>query len=309
MYMEARQLHLNKAPNPLEDHSMAKVLRLLRQMNREHLLQPIPVEETNNAIEIMAEVRAYYEREPHSCRKARLLINLPHLVAFRRFVDNIPRIIDFELLKGIIRTIGVESKLFQDLVPENEDIHGRCTAFLKEDPEIHLSRKSLKQELDRLTAALESLEVISAVNMGPGSETDEVLAARLDNFPVHSSGIPPSRPSSLLFQPDSLFGRPNRPPAPLRPDSSLGRPTSPPAPSRPASPLPEQESRAFLFEDHTPEQSPYPEPYSSYFEPMPPPDPPANNWFHLEEGPSPSEISQVLPKKKMGKKPVRGVIW
>jgi hypothetical protein len=293
MYMETRQLHLNKAPNPVEDRSMAEVLRLLRQMNKEHLLQPIPVEETNNAIEIMAEVRAYYEREPYSYHKARLLINLPRLVAFRRFVDNIPRIIDFELLKGIGRTIGVESKLFQDLVPGNEDIHGRCTAFLKEDPEILLSRKSLKQKLDRLTAALESLETISAVNLGPGSETDEVLAARLDEFPVHSSGTPLSRPSSPLSQPGSLFGRPTSPPAPPRPYSPLGQPNRPPAPlrpgslfvnsppapsrpdgpwayrtSRPATPLPEQGSQSFLFED-----PPYPVPYSSYMVPTPPPPP------------------------------------
>jgi Dynamin GTPase effector domain len=230
MYMEARRVHL---PSPPEDLSRAELVQLLKRMDKEYLLPPIPVDETNSAIEIMAEVRAYYECEPSSCSKPRLLTNLPRLVAFRRFIDNIPRIIDFELLKGFSRTIGVGSKLFEDVVRGKDDIHECCTAFLKEDPEILLSRKSLKQELDKLVAALESLEAISAVNLGPGSETDEVLAARLDGLPIHSPGTPLSQPSS----------------PPSQADSSVGGPTSPPALSRPGSPLLAQNSPVFPSEE------------------------------------------------------------
>jgi hypothetical protein len=74
--------------------------------------------------------------------------------------------------RGFSRTIGVR-RLFQDVVSGNDDIRGCSTTFL-EDPEILLSRKSPKQELDRLTEALEQL----------GGHF-WVLAARLTKFLLH----------------------------------------------------------------------------------------------------------------------------
>jgi hypothetical protein len=56
---------------------MAEVFCLLKRVNKEHLLQPIPADEAKNAVEIMAEVRAYYECEPRSCSKIRSLLTHP----------------------------------------------------------------------------------------------------------------------------------------------------------------------------------------------------------------------------------------
>jgi Dynamin GTPase effector domain len=92
-------------------------------------------------------------------------------VAFKRFADYIPMIIDFELLKGFERTL--DDALFKGMALGEDQVRQRCAAFLKEDPAIVRRRKSLHQDLERFEAALADLQNIPALNSSSGYCTDE----------------------------------------------------------------------------------------------------------------------------------------
>jgi hypothetical protein len=91
-------------------------------------------------------------------------------VAFKRFVDYIPMIIDFELLKGFERTL--DDALFKGMALGEDQARQRCTAFLKEDPAIIRRRESLHQDLERFEAALADLQNIPALTSSSGNSTD-----------------------------------------------------------------------------------------------------------------------------------------
>ena len=72
-------------------------------------------------------------------------------MAFKRFVDYVPMIIDFEMLKRFNRTI--DEILFKELALGSENAHARCRAFLDEAPEVINRRNDLSGKLVRLEAA------------------------------------------------------------------------------------------------------------------------------------------------------------
>lgn len=146
-FKEARRAHTGQYPAPLDANTMQTILNYLQNyglhsITRESFIRAFPVDESEKAIEIMAEVCAYYD------------------VAFRRFIDNIPMIIDLELLKGFDRTLG--KALFQGL-GLGEDIHSRCAEYLDEDPRVVRSRKLLQAHVERLKNAFTSLHTISSM--------------------------------------------------------------------------------------------------------------------------------------------------
>ncbi|KIM31730.1 hypothetical protein M408DRAFT_237585 [Serendipita vermifera MAFF 305830] len=157
-YKAARQIHISYSSNlqtlvngGYQNSSvMHSALDYLRQMGldnvkKDDLLRLIPADAADDAIEIMSEVRAYYQ------------------VAFKRFVDYIPMIIDFELLKGFDRTLG--DALFEGLALGDDQLRQRCSAFLKEDPGVVRRRESLYQDLERFESALDDLQNIPAVDI------------------------------------------------------------------------------------------------------------------------------------------------
>jgi len=94
-------------------------------------------------------------------------------VAFKRFVDNIPMIIDYELLKGFDRTLT--KAMFQGLQVAGRDAQERAMGYLQEDPNVIRRREALEQDLEKFEAALADLQNIPGVNSvdsGYGSDID-----------------------------------------------------------------------------------------------------------------------------------------
>jgi hypothetical protein len=89
------------------------------------------------------------------------------LVAFKRFVDYMSMIIDFELLKGFNRTLV--DALLKGLGLGEDQLRQRCLTYLKEDPEIVRHRDSLHQDLERFEAALADLGTFLASVPGPAT--------------------------------------------------------------------------------------------------------------------------------------------
>jgi hypothetical protein len=94
------------------------------------------------------------------------------LVAFKRFVDYMSMVIDFELLKGFNRTL--DDALLKGLGLGEDQLSQRCLAYLKEDPEIVRHRNSLHQDLERFEAALADLQNIPGIGSGSGYDSDSV---------------------------------------------------------------------------------------------------------------------------------------
>jgi len=87
-----------------------------------------------------------------------LLISV-HVVAYKRFVDYVPMIIDYHLLKGFNRTI--HDFLFKSLALGGEDACERCTMYLEEDPEVVNQRTTLSSMLNRMEIARVELLKVS----------------------------------------------------------------------------------------------------------------------------------------------------
>ena len=82
-------------------------------------------------------------------------------MAFKRFVDYVPMIIDFEMLKRFNRTL--DEMLFKALAMGAEDARVRCEAFLDETPEVITRRNGLSGKLARLEAARLELQKVRKV--------------------------------------------------------------------------------------------------------------------------------------------------
>ncbi|CUA74652.1 hypothetical protein RSOLAG22IIIB_11369 [Rhizoctonia solani] len=93
----------------------------------------IESEAEDELIDIMAEVRAYYQ------------------VAYKRFVDIIPMATDETLVRGFYR--GLEKRLFEGLGVSGEGAKERCASLLEYSHEITLERDMLKTRRDRLMLA------------------------------------------------------------------------------------------------------------------------------------------------------------
>lgn len=115
-------------------------------------------------------------------------------MAFKRFVDYIPMIIDFQLLKGFDRTL--DDALFKGMALGEDNIRQRCAAFLKEDPAVVRHREALQQDLERFEAALGDLQNIPAVGTGLGHDPEDEATTpplELDGAVVTPPPIPANR--------------------------------------------------------------------------------------------------------------------
>ncbi|PVF98611.1 hypothetical protein CPB86DRAFT_784651 [Serendipita vermifera] len=132
--------------------------------NEDALLRLLPPSPIDNAIQIMAECRAYYQ------------------VAFKRFVDYVPMIIDYELFKGFERTIN--NAFVKGLELGESQLRERCAAYLEQDPEIVERRETLKRDYTRFESALEDLQNIPGFALSSdksdGAESDDPFDLELE---------------------------------------------------------------------------------------------------------------------------------
>ncbi|QRV97583.1 dynamin central region protein [Ceratobasidium sp. AG-Ba] len=124
--------------------SMSEVIANLNKMgismqpqDLARLLNPDPSEDV---IDIMAEVRAYYQ------------------VAYKRFVDIIPMTVDETLVRGFSR--GLEKRLFEGLGVSGDNAKERCAALLAQSHDITLERDMLKTRRERLDLAKKEISTL-----------------------------------------------------------------------------------------------------------------------------------------------------
>jgi Dynamin GTPase effector domain len=118
------------------------------------LLPPDPMEP---AIEIMAEVRAYFQGSQcfFPLFLYAWLMFMCFAVAYKRFVDHVPMSIDRTLLRGI--KIGLEAALFNGLAISGPEGYERCKSLLNEPEDIGERRTELQKRRERLWKAKEEL--------------------------------------------------------------------------------------------------------------------------------------------------------
>ncbi|KAG8974089.1 hypothetical protein FRC05_007837 [Tulasnella sp. 425] len=99
------------------------------------LIRLLPDDNMGPAFEIMAEVRAYFQ------------------VAYKRFIDNIPKHIDNTFVRGITQNLDVTllSRMVNNLTEE------RCREYLEEPSDVVSRRKELEARVKRLQAAKDRL--------------------------------------------------------------------------------------------------------------------------------------------------------
>ncbi|KAJ8074434.1 hypothetical protein PM082_015335 [Marasmius tenuissimus] len=101
------------------------------------LTRLLPNDEMEPALRIMAEVRAYFQ------------------VAYKRFADNVPLVVDYELIRGAER--GLLSVLFKELGIHSADGPEICRDFAQENVVVADKREELNKKLERLQTAGQQL--------------------------------------------------------------------------------------------------------------------------------------------------------
>ncbi|KAI0820963.1 P-loop containing nucleoside triphosphate hydrolase protein [Irpex lacteus] len=103
------------------------------------LLKLLPPDPWEPALSIMATVRAYFQ------------------VAYKRFVDNVPNAIDYELILGLNRDRRLEDVLHKGLGITGTDAGKKCRELLSEPPQVVARRKDLEKRRARLESAKKEL--------------------------------------------------------------------------------------------------------------------------------------------------------
>ncbi|QRW24504.1 extracellular metalloproteinase MEP [Rhizoctonia solani] len=136
-----------------------------------------PARGEDELIDIMAEVRAYYQ------------------VAYKRFVDVIPMATDETLVRGFCR--GLEKRLFEGLGVSGEGAKERCASLLEYSHEITLEREMLKTRRDRLLLARHNELVLSLKELSYGVKSSQILSGPI----AGSKGAPPM---ATIVMPDDV---------------------------------------------------------------------------------------------------------
>ena len=113
------------------------------------LAKLLPPDRFSPALEIMAEVRAYFQgnSSPVSGNVSSKIPITPYIVAYKRFADNIPLAVDHDFVRGLGRRI--HKALYEGLIKGN-DSYERCKRFLQESAVDASRREELNTKLARL---------------------------------------------------------------------------------------------------------------------------------------------------------------
>ncbi|KAI1783118.1 P-loop containing nucleoside triphosphate hydrolase protein [Ganoderma leucocontextum] len=103
------------------------------------LAKLLPPDPYDPAIEIMASVRAYFQ------------------VAHKRFIDNIPNTIDYELVLGLDREQALDKALRKGLGIGGADALAHCAEYIKEPRNVAERREELMTKRERLEMARRQL--------------------------------------------------------------------------------------------------------------------------------------------------------
>jgi hypothetical protein len=120
-------------------------------------------EDSDDALKIMADVRAYFQGKWlafFSLLPQNKDYNHYLLVSFKRFVDNIVKAIDKELVLGLSN--GLQEALMNGLKLNSPDAHETCARLIAEQPHIAEKRKSLVATQNKLLRAKEELDNVPA---------------------------------------------------------------------------------------------------------------------------------------------------
>jgi Dynamin GTPase effector domain len=79
-------------------------------------------------------------------------------VAYKRFVDNVPKAIDEDLVLGVAKDL--RDALVSGLGLDLPDAHERCARYLAEHPRIAEKRDRLSARKNRLELALGELDMV-----------------------------------------------------------------------------------------------------------------------------------------------------
>ncbi|KAI0077225.1 hypothetical protein K474DRAFT_1596469 [Panus rudis PR-1116 ss-1] len=103
------------------------------------LAKLLPADPYEPALHIMATVRAYFQ------------------VAYKRFADNVPMAIDYELVLGLDRDRALENALMRGLGITGPDGFKHAREYLQEPPNIVSRREELQKKRERLISAQQEL--------------------------------------------------------------------------------------------------------------------------------------------------------
>ncbi|TFK21928.1 hypothetical protein FA15DRAFT_597001 [Coprinopsis marcescibilis] len=138
IYSNGRHYLKSEGESKEEPTGVAKVLRGLAEMGMEgvkaeDIPKILPPDEMESAINIMADVRAYFQ------------------VSYKRFADNVPLAIDHGLVRGLERDLL--SRLHSMLKISGPDGHRICRELSQENTHIADQRADLEKKLERLDRA------------------------------------------------------------------------------------------------------------------------------------------------------------
>ncbi|KAI8978167.1 P-loop containing nucleoside triphosphate hydrolase protein [Trametes punicea] len=140
----ANKLEMYLAPNSEMQNHVNRVLNGLTDiglpgMTPTDLAKLLPSDPYDAAIDIMAGVRAYFQ------------------IAYKRFSDNVPMAIDYELVLGLDREQALEKALRTGLGIGSPDAHARCKEYIQEPRQIAERREELMKKRERLETARKQL--------------------------------------------------------------------------------------------------------------------------------------------------------
>lgn len=145
--------YMNRVLNGLTDIG-------LPGMTPNDLAKLLPADPHDTAIDIMAGVRAYFQGTSKVLKTTRCRLALTcdmHLVAYRRFCDNIANMIDHKLVLGLDRGQALEKALRAGLCIGSPDVHARCKEYIQEPRQIADRREELMKRRERLETARRQL--------------------------------------------------------------------------------------------------------------------------------------------------------
>lgn len=111
-------------------------------------------EDSDDALKIMADVRAYFQGMLRFSFRRRIVI-IPLPVSFKRFVDNTVKAVDEEVVLGLSK--GLQDALMSGLKLDSPDAHETCAKLIAEHPQISEKRKVLIANQKKYLRAQEDL--------------------------------------------------------------------------------------------------------------------------------------------------------
>jgi len=112
-----------------------------------------PEDEYDVSLTIMASVRGYFQGRLLSAVCCHATTH-GHLVAYKRFVDNIPLAIDSELVRGLE---NIQVTLYAGLGVNGRDGAQICQELMQESPTVASRREELTKKWERLNSASQAL--------------------------------------------------------------------------------------------------------------------------------------------------------